>query len=68
MAGALGLRLAGPRAYHGVVVDDHWMGDGRAEATAEDIDRALVIYRVAFAGALLVVAASATLIAVSARG
>ena len=63
MAGALGLRLAGPRAYHGVVVDDHWMGDGRAEATAEDIDRALVIYRVAFAGALLVVAASAALIA-----
>ena len=63
MAGALGLRLAGPRAYHGVVVDDHWMGDGRAEATAEDIDRALVIYRVAFAGALLVVAAIAALIA-----
>jgi adenosylcobinamide-phosphate synthase len=28
MAGALGLRLAGPRSYHGVVVDDHWMGDG----------------------------------------
>jgi adenosylcobinamide-phosphate synthase len=66
MAGALGLRLAGPRAYRGVVVDDHWMGDGRTEATAEDIDRALVIYRVAFAGALLVVAAGAALI--SARG
>src|SRR6201992_442316 len=46
MAGALGLRLAGPRTYDGVVVDDHWMGDGRIEATAEDIDRALVIYRV----------------------
>jgi adenosylcobinamide-phosphate synthase len=66
MAGALGLRLAGPRAYHGVVLDDPWMGDGRAEATTEDIDRALLIYRVAFAGALLVVAASAALI--SARG
>jgi adenosylcobinamide-phosphate synthase len=63
MAGALGLRLAGPRVYHGVVVDDHWMGDGRAEATADDIDRALTIYRVAFAGALLAVAAIAGLMA-----
>ena len=57
MAGALGLRLAGPRVYDGVVVDDHWMGDGRAEATPEDIDRALTIYRTAFAGTLLIVAA-----------
>jgi adenosylcobinamide-phosphate synthase len=63
MAGALGLRLAGPRVYDGVVVDDHWMGDGRAEATAEDIDRALVIYRTAFAGTLLIVAAIGLLIA-----
>jgi len=67
MAGALGLRLAGPRSYGGVVVDDHWMGDGRAEATAGDIDRALTIYRVAFAGALLLVAALGLLIA-SIRG
>lgn len=57
MAGALGLRLAGPRIYAGVVVDDHWMGDGRAEATARDIDRALTIYRVALGGTLLIVAA-----------
>jgi adenosylcobinamide-phosphate synthase len=56
MAGALGLRLAGPRIYGGVLVDDHWMGDGRAEATAQDIDRALMIYRTAFGGALLLVA------------
>ncbi|MDE1146762.1 MAG: adenosylcobinamide-phosphate synthase CbiB [Azospirillaceae bacterium] len=45
MAGALGLRLAGPRTYGAVRVDDHWMGDGRAEATAGDIDRALDLYR-----------------------
>jgi adenosylcobinamide-phosphate synthase len=62
MAGALGLRLAGPRTYHGVLVDDHWMGDGRADATVQDIDRALTIYRVAFGGALLTVAAIALLI------
>jgi adenosylcobinamide-phosphate synthase len=66
MAGALGLRLAGPRIYDGVTVDDHWMGDGRSEATPEDIDRALTIFRTAFAGTLLIVAAIGWL--VSARG
>ncbi len=63
MAGALGLRLAGPRSYGGVVVDDHWMGDGRAEATPSDIDRALMIYRVAFGGALTVVAGLGVIVA-----
>ncbi|HJZ22257.1 MAG TPA: adenosylcobinamide-phosphate synthase CbiB [Bradyrhizobium sp.] len=63
MAGALGLRLAGPRIYDGILVDDHWMGDGRAEATIEDIDRALAIYRVSFVGATLVVAAIGVLCA-----
>jgi adenosylcobinamide-phosphate synthase len=67
MAGALGLRLAGPRTYNGVVVDDHWMGDGRTEATAQDIDRALTIYRTAFAGMLIIVAAIGV-IAASLRG
>jgi adenosylcobinamide-phosphate synthase len=47
MAGALGLRLAGPRVYGGVAVEDHWMGDGRAEADRGDILRALRVYRVA---------------------
>jgi adenosylcobinamide-phosphate synthase len=45
MAGALGLRLAGPRTYGATLVDDHWMGDGRSAATPEDIDRALALYR-----------------------
>ncbi|WP_245580287.1 adenosylcobinamide-phosphate synthase CbiB [Niveispirillum irakense] len=44
MAGALGLRLAGPRRYAGHVVDDHWMGDGRADAGATDIEKALRLY------------------------
>lgn len=47
MAGALGLSLAGPRAYGGVMVDDATMGDGRREATAIDIRRALTLYRAA---------------------
>jgi adenosylcobinamide-phosphate synthase len=41
MAGALGLSLAGPRRYAGEIVDDAWMGNGRAAATPNDIRRAL---------------------------
>lgn len=45
MAGALGLALAGPRSYGGVLVDDRMMGEGgRREATAADIRRALRLY------------------------
>jgi adenosylcobinamide-phosphate synthase len=43
-AGALGLALAGPRRYHGYVVDDPWLGDGHARATSLDIVRALRLY------------------------
>ncbi|MFJ7438542.1 adenosylcobinamide-phosphate synthase CbiB [Methylorubrum thiocyanatum] len=49
MAGALGLRLAGPRIYGETRVEDAWMGDGRAEATPDDIVRALKLYRTACA-------------------
>lgn len=44
MAGALKLRLAGPIAYDGVMHDKLWIGDGRSDADAGDIDRALTIY------------------------
>lgn len=44
MAGALGLRLAGPIAYDGIMHDKAWIGDGRRDADAGDIDRALTIY------------------------
>jgi adenosylcobinamide-phosphate synthase len=47
MAGALGLRLAGPRCYAGEAVDDAWMGDGRAAATPADVCRALRILVIA---------------------
>ncbi|XSG82187.1 MAG: adenosylcobinamide-phosphate synthase CbiB [Methyloligella sp. ZOD6] len=47
MAGALGLKLAGPRIYGGTRIDDHWMGDGRVEAKAADIRRALRLFRIA---------------------
>jgi adenosylcobinamide-phosphate synthase len=45
MAGALGLKLAGPRLYEEGPVDDAFMGDGRREASAHDIRRALKLMR-----------------------
>ncbi|MGC6329263.1 adenosylcobinamide-phosphate synthase CbiB [Rhizorhabdus sp. FW153] len=44
MAGALGLRLAGPLRYDGQLLDKPWIGDGRSDATAADIRRALSLY------------------------
>lgn len=48
MAGALGFALAGPRSYGGKRVDDAWMGSGRRDLTAADIQRALRLYRMAY--------------------
>lgn len=45
MAGALGLRLGGPRAYGGTSLDGAWLGSGRIAASAKDIRRALALYR-----------------------
>ena len=45
MAGVLGLRLAGPIAYDGAMQDKAWIGDGRRDAAAADIVRALAVYR-----------------------
>jgi len=49
MAGALGLALAGPRRYADRVVDDPWVGDGRARVTPTDMHRALLVYAIACA-------------------
>jgi adenosylcobinamide-phosphate synthase len=43
MAAVLGVRLAGPRSYGGETVADAWMGDGRAEVTAQDIGTGLAV-------------------------
>ncbi|MCI4677410.1 adenosylcobinamide-phosphate synthase CbiB [Rhodoblastus acidophilus] len=53
MAGALGFKLAGPRVYGGMAVDDVYMGDGRAALDAADIRRALTLYRRACAAQML---------------
>ncbi len=47
MAGALALKLAGPRVYGETLVEDAFMGEGRREADAADIKRALRLYRLA---------------------
>jgi adenosylcobinamide-phosphate synthase len=62
MAGALGLSLAGPRVYGGVTIDDTTMGDGRRDATAADIRRALTLYRYSDAILIALVAATASIL------
>ncbi|MEQ9642845.1 MAG: adenosylcobinamide-phosphate synthase CbiB [Alphaproteobacteria bacterium] len=44
MAGALGLRLNGPRYYGDDLAELPWLGDGREDAGADDIDAALKVY------------------------
>jgi adenosylcobinamide-phosphate synthase len=63
MAGALDLALAGPRVYGGVAVDDALMGDGRREATAADIRKALALYRKADGILIALIAVGALLAA-----
>lgn len=44
-AGALGLAIAGPRVYHGELVEDRWMNEGgRPHAAAPDIRMALRLF------------------------
>jgi len=62
MAGPLGLSLAGPRAYAGVRVEDAMMGDGRRNANAADIRRALALYRTADAILIALLAAADVLL------
>jgi len=65
MAGALGISIAGPRTYEGVVVDDSWMGNGRRAVTAADIHAALSLYRRADIILIAIVALVAMLIALA---
>ena len=64
MAGALGLALAGPRAYDGAPTDGAWMGDGRREANAADVRAALDLYSRADGLLIAIVFVLAALIAI----
>lgn len=45
MAGALGVRLSGPRVYHGSVTDEPWLNERARDPLAADIAEGLSIYR-----------------------
>jgi adenosylcobinamide-phosphate synthase len=49
LAGALGIRLSGPRAYGTHSVDEPWLNAGAPDPTPEDLQRALALYRRAMA-------------------
>ncbi|AWL98498.2 MULTISPECIES: adenosylcobinamide-phosphate synthase CbiB [Bradyrhizobium] len=59
MAGALGVRLSGPRIYHGSATDEPWLNEGARDPRAADIAEALTVYRramVLLAGTLAILA------------
>ncbi len=44
MAGALGVRLSGPRVYHGSIADEPWLNGAARDPHPADIAQALTIY------------------------
>ena len=60
MAGALGLALLGPRHYEGeAAADEAWLGDGRKDATADDVRRTVWVFAAACALVAVLTAAIA---------
>jgi adenosylcobinamide-phosphate synthase len=59
MAGALGIRLSGPRIYEGRLSQEPWLNGEAPDPTAADLNRALALYR----RAMLVLAAGLALLA-----
>jgi adenosylcobinamide-phosphate synthase len=45
MAGALGVRLSGPRIYHGSITNEPWLNEGARDPLAADIGAGLTVYR-----------------------
>ncbi|MBR1126822.1 adenosylcobinamide-phosphate synthase CbiB [Bradyrhizobium iriomotense] len=45
MAGALGVRLSGPRIYHGSVTKEPWLNEGARDPHPADIGEGLNVYR-----------------------
>jgi len=59
MAGALGVRLSGPRIYHGSITSEPWLNEGARDPLAADIGESLALYRRAMlllAGVLAILA------------
>ncbi|MEL7028924.1 MAG: adenosylcobinamide-phosphate synthase CbiB [Pseudomonadota bacterium] len=49
MAGALGVRLSGPRVYDGHISDEPWLNEGARDPSASDVSAGLAVYRRAMA-------------------
>ena len=62
MAGALGLRLGGPRAYGSRQIDGAWLGSGRTDADVTDIRWALRVVRRAAVSFWMTVLAAAAIV------
>jgi len=45
MAGGLGVRLSGPRIYHGSITNEPWLNEDARDPRAADIAEALTVYR-----------------------
>ena len=61
LAGALGVRLSGPRIYGDRIAEEPWVNDGASDPGPEDINRGLTSYRFAMLALLLIVALSAAI-------
>jgi adenosylcobinamide-phosphate synthase len=59
MAGALGIRLSGPRIYNGQTSQEPWLNGEAPDPSADDLQRALALYR----RAMFVLAAGLALLA-----
>nr|WP_299307695.1 adenosylcobinamide-phosphate synthase CbiB [uncultured Croceicoccus sp.] len=64
MAGALNIRLSGPREYDGVMRQEPWLNAGGRDPAMEDIGRALALYRraVGVMGIMLAIIAAAAIV------
>ncbi len=58
MAGALGVRLSGPRAYENHVVNEPWINPEARDPNAEDLQRGLGLFRRAMAVLVLALVAA----------
>lgn len=61
LAGALGIRLSGPRVYSDRVAEEPWVNGGAPDPGPQDIVRGLAAYRFAMLALMLIVALSAAI-------
>jgi len=65
MAGALGVRLSGPRSYGSGIRDEPWLNGAAPDPQARDLEDGLALYRRAMVALLIMLLAIATLLALA---